>query len=474
MQDSLTRLVRARTTHGGLTPFVGSGVAVAATSNAKVASWIGLIEDGIAQCQRALPNLRPEWAERLRDHLVQGDVISYLAVAQEITARLRGHAGGRVFARWLVDSVGSLKATDPRLPRAIASVAGGLILTTNYDTIIEAESNHRTVNWCDQDASQALRNRDRAVVHLHGVASQPDSVIMGAADYQRLADEGWATFLKQAAGVTTTFMFVGCGAGLSDPSIGPLLRFLDDLPDKSIEHYLLVPGVKLRTALREPAAACIQPVAYGPTHGDLPAFLEALANGSIPYASQDSDSYDGASARPVVALLDIAGPAENSLKQAIEDGRRVMRAVGQLERRITAPAGMLGWDLSDQQAVHQQIAASAAASSDWVKEASEKLVVGVQTAADTSSKLLARQFADRLERLRPLLVLIEELRTICDDVAPRLEAYLADLRGRAEDVYDYVAPIVQLEDAATNLHEAAETMGRLGAAFDQSTRKQLA
>lgn len=446
MPDSVDRLHKAMKTGRGITPFVGSGLSIESTGNARHASWSGLILDGIDLCHRTLPDLRPGWADTLRAHLQQGDVTSYLTAAQEVSVRLRSWAGGRVFANWLIDGVGDLRVVKRALPEAVGRL-GPFILTTNYDTIIErVNPGLRTVSWDDQDPMSAVRNRENAVLHLHGVASKPDSVVLGWSDYQHLADLPLQTFAKDAMMALETLLFICCGAGLDDPSIGPALRFAEDImPKRSVEHFLLVVGKDLRSALSR-QQPFVTPVAYGAEHSELAYFLEQLADGRVPRVIQDPAAYDSRSTGgPLVALLDLAGPADERLGDALEDARRALRAAGQLERRTASPAGLSGWDLADQKAVLEQLAAASTAPVAWLGTSVVELTLAIQDAGDGASQLLAPRFEHSRQRLEPLIRTLEEVDSLVVELERRLLAVLADLQERALSVHGYQTSVEAYE-----------------------------
>jgi hypothetical protein len=56
--------LRAEVAGGHAVAVVGAGVSSAATGNAPVASWVGLLQEGVAYCERLLgPSLPADWVE---------------------------------------------------------------------------------------------------------------------------------------------------------------------------------------------------------------------------------------------------------------------------------------------------------------------------------------------------------------------------------------------------------------------------
>lgn len=138
-EDELRREIAA----GRVTAILGAGVSMAATGAAPTASWIGLLTDGIDRCAGVVPGLPARWAERMGDWLDlgrEGDTEALLSVAEQITVKLGGPAGGEL-KRWLRETVGALRVRHPDVPRTLGEL-GVPLLTTNYDDILE-EATHR-------------------------------------------------------------------------------------------------------------------------------------------------------------------------------------------------------------------------------------------------------------------------------------------------------------------------------------------
>jgi hypothetical protein len=149
-------------------------------------------------------------------------------------------------------------------------------------------------------------------------------VILGNVDYERLLGDNLQKTLKEALFVLRTLVFIGCGEGLRDRSVAPVLQFIDRLlPPESGEHFQLVVGSDLRAAIERPLGTSVVPIAYGERHKDLAGFIEALATGKTQIdVSQDPAFYERRSRGGRRGFLDVAAPAETSLavaRNAIED-----------------------------------------------------------------------------------------------------------------------------------------------------------
>ncbi len=114
---------------------VGAGVSIGASGGAALASWRGLLEDGIGRCEAVgEPKPQADWADTM-GRLLGGDITNWLSVAEEVAQRL-GAPDGAEYGAWLDQTVGSLRVQDG----AVLEALGGLgipIATTNYDSLIE-------------------------------------------------------------------------------------------------------------------------------------------------------------------------------------------------------------------------------------------------------------------------------------------------------------------------------------------------
>jgi SOS-response transcriptional repressor LexA len=483
MTEALNRLREAvakrTTTTPLLTPFVGTGFSLAATGGAGYASWSGLLLEGIKVCQRVGTPMPPGWPDRMREQLDNADVFTYLAVADEVARRLRAVRGGREFGTWLQSTVGRLEATEPgmQIINAVCSL-GKVIVTTNYDTVIEKAKKGKngwySYTW-KEDGYGAHPPGQKVVLHMHGVAEDPDSIILSSADYQRYSDNELSKVFNQSLFGSRRFIFIGCGDGLNDPNISTLMEFAQRVFDKvkesdevksKAEHYLLVPGSQLRQFNEHPISPLIVPVAYGSGFDELTPFLQNLLADEATEASQDPDEYDRhAAARPRTALLDLAEPAWEKL-QAVRDAlQRAARRMEQVENRGAAPDGMTDWDLRDQKSVHEQLAASLRGPAKHLEACLVEVVSGFKDADPDVGRLRAlTKFAADLNQMTDM---VSELEGQTWQLRDRLAAAVADLRERAERYGGYGPPRDTLINAYRFLEEAHTLASSLKEDLDQ-------
>lgn len=259
---------------------VGAGVSIGAT-RASAASWQGLLLDGletvVARGIRTPEEIAPERdLVRLsfaRSPFPMGEV---LRRAEALIEHFGGASDPR-FARWLADSVGSLRAgpgSDGTL-RAIADLhdGGALVLTTNYDDLVSHACQAPPVTWLDaNEFLRVMRREKRGVLHIHGHWRQPESVVLGLGTYDRIRNSEPLQMLFRDLWLERTWLYVGCGDGLDDPNFGPLLAWgIEKFGPSALTSYLLA---------RQPASASgpapnVKVVPYQ-EHAELPEILSGL------------------------------------------------------------------------------------------------------------------------------------------------------------------------------------------------------
>jgi SOS-response transcriptional repressor LexA len=463
MDNALDELRAAMNSKPKPTPFVGTGLSLAISGQPE-ASWRGLLLDGVEVCRQRVSPLPDGWVERMKDELDNADVFSYLAAADQIARRLRDIEDGRVFDSWIQTTVGNLKprGNGEQIIKAVRRL-GDVIVTTNYDTLIEDLTPTWTpYTWQDSDYGPADRD-DQVVLHMHGVATKPDSVILSSADYERLSANDLAQLLDKGLFARHRFVFIGCGEGLGDPNIAPLMDFVNKhMPKKAAGHYLLVTGGQLRGLIERPISRLITPVAYGSEFGELSGFLQALAGGEEIRVSQDPAFYERrAGARPKGTVFDLAGQAEAKLDAALDALHRTEHAMHQVEQLAVPPPGSDGWEYEHQKAVHKDLAASLAPPAEHLVSCSADLA-GVFGTATADVWELAPTFGRNTARLARITERVSRLEDASERLLGRVLRVRGDLRDRIDDLSrGYQEPYRALHAAAADIDRAHSGMATL-------------
>jgi formylglycine-generating enzyme required for sulfatase activity len=287
--------LRRQLAKGQVVVVVGAGYSIAATDGAELASWTGLLSDGLEQCSEyGRPPLRDEALLLSQELVSTGTVDMMLAAASIIEARL-GAPGGAEWRRWLKESVGNLEVSNPKLGAAIHEL-GAPILTTNYDSLLhegipgpafQPLTWNQTPQWVE-----ALSNERKGILHLHGWWDEPESVVLGVSSYESILRAEAAQEIQRALGRFNTLLFIGYGAGLSDPNFGPLLEWLQRSDSPNHRHYVLMNTEEIKTL---PEDTDLNPIEYGPTYELLPLYLSSLV--------EDQSSQGTSVARDLISLV---------------------------------------------------------------------------------------------------------------------------------------------------------------------------
>lgn len=292
---------------------VGAGVAIQATGGTPEAGWIGLLRHGVQRIVELGWAPPGRWAERACESLDEaqrgeGDVNTLLGVAEDITQYLGAPDNGE-WGRWLENTVGSLKATEAG-KEVLAAIAGlGVpIATTNYDGLLESATGDPPVTWEETGAVVKFLNREQAgVLHLHGSWKKPGSVVLGIRDYQRVLGAGTAQHVQRVLPTVHSLLYIGCGAGLSDPNFGKLREWIGEtLRTAHHRHFRLArEGPELEAVRKEhDRDERTFALAYGSAFEHLAPFLRELASAAAPPAGSPPPPLPTRAAGPPLWLVE--------------------------------------------------------------------------------------------------------------------------------------------------------------------------
>lgn len=284
---------------------VGTGVS-AAISNSPTATWKGLLSSGTARLEGISS---PALLQNIRNNIEFGfdsdDLSSVLHAADRLKSELDS-VGAAAMKKWLNDDIGSLPVLNPRLGEALRALPFP-ILTTNYDTLLST-SDRRAVTWRDHEALQGIMaGTSRDIGHLHGAWEDSASIVLSSTDYDTLLKADAFQTLQRSVHSLKSLVYVGYGAGLSDPNFGRLIRLHSaQFAGGQVKHFRLCRSSELERLEREHLGDHIIPVSYGDEYEDLPAFIEAM-----------SGSVQDATVSPVGIVRDLAGDACATLSETL-------------------------------------------------------------------------------------------------------------------------------------------------------------
>lgn len=261
---------------GRVVPVVGSGVS---TATAEIPGWWGAIRNGLNHVEE-VKTCQEEELRAARNLLHADDPVQAAQRLGELLGRPHGE-----FPFWLKTEFGKGRedVRDRRLVEAITDLLAPVVVTTNYDRLLSRLHYDApdVATWRQPALMQRALREGHAVMHLHGVYDDPESVVLGVDDYEGLvADDSYRAVL-QALWLDRTLLFVGCSFdGLKDPDLSRLLTWVltwasETFAGTAYKHYALL---RTGTFTHEDVARFlhdwrIQAVGYGPGHEDLPGWL---------------------------------------------------------------------------------------------------------------------------------------------------------------------------------------------------------
>ena len=433
--------------------FVGSGLSLAATGK-DVAGWKGLLLNGIATCEKANPALaKRDWGVPLRETLKQGDLPDYISVAGNVSDHLHELNGGDDFVSWVKGTVGNLKLTgDGRELVGEVCKLNSRVVTTNYDNLIEqVKPKWVPYDWEQPEFATAL-NGSEVVLHLHGSAKNPRSIILGGADYQRRTGEFDHT-LSQALFATRGLIFIGCGSGLKDPHVHPVLKFLERHQEKtSVKHFILLTNEENLEFTANPLSSKISSVAYGDDHKDLLPFLRELnADVEPPVTETPEVNPPNTPSRTGTGFLFYAARAEKELNRAHDALRLVAEALCEVESAQAMPTVMDYWDLARQAEKHRQLAAGLTAPASRLDVCSQQVLPSFRVAAESAWQAVRLNVSDRPGRLTRIRGPAVELETDAGQLLARIAEVAEDLERR---ITEYDPAYQEASDKISHGHTA--------------------
>jgi len=257
---------------------VGTGVSAAISGSAATATWRGLLDAGVEHAVAHRPDLDPKWEPMVRKMLDFDDIDSLVNAAGWVKKALL-ERGTQCYADWLDRCLGDLPVVHAPVAAAIVAL-GYPVLTTNYDTLLEQATGRPSVLWTDsRGIAQVLTGaRNNGIGHVHGIWSVPESVVLSGKDYDTVLASDALQALQQSVATLKTIIYVGVGAGLSDPNFANLLTWhRSTFPSASNRHFRLCLEHELPALRAEHAGDNIEPVSYGVAHDDLAGYLNKLA-----------------------------------------------------------------------------------------------------------------------------------------------------------------------------------------------------
>ena len=254
---------------------IGAGVTRTATADAVCSTWYGLLSQGLIFCGSRQVEFEGERGlERMRADLEATDLLS----AADKLQRALEHSGQ--LAEFMRSSIGELSAIEPAVFEAVQSLDLPA-LTTNYDTLFATTTKRHAVTWLDREWLSQVLDDPTYVLHIHGVWTRLESVVLGAYSYGRIGMDEWVHAVDSAVSVTKQMVFIGCGRTILDPHFATALRNAGRLSSSLYRrHYWLL--TEDEAAQDYVLRACqdlptLKAEVYGSSFADLMPYLYRLA-----------------------------------------------------------------------------------------------------------------------------------------------------------------------------------------------------
>ncbi|CAF3842178.1 unnamed protein product [Rotaria sordida] len=267
--------------------FIGSGVSIyTANDEQKVSDWKGLLKHGLQQCYHSGWMSDEEFEDfDTKFNSSTAEVDDYLLAADQIKAYFQmknDKINNDLYKTWLREAVGNLSAKRLDLVKSIGEL-GCLILTTNYDSLLEDVLGKKSLRWNEYYSNgidDSLENLKDYILHVYGHFEDIDSIIFSSHDYYRLFENESRQSKLREIMETKTLLFIGYDVGIFDLNFYSLLKWISFVTDdKPSSMYKLVKSNKYNmfhqisdTSFLEN----IKEVPYGNNAEDLLEFLKNL------------------------------------------------------------------------------------------------------------------------------------------------------------------------------------------------------
>jgi len=216
--------------------FVGAGLSF----SAGFPTWDGLIDELIKEGEKFG---RISGGKKLEYEKLKTDPVKFLMLAEELKFDL-----GTVFTKYMEERFQNADKAPSQNHEYIVKTQGSLIITINYDDLIEKAYNAVTKKYPNvfiySQSKEAANNfwKNRFfILKAHGDARRDvETLILSQRDYrQTLYKETGYRSLLQAIFTTKSVLFLG--VSMNDPEFNQLLDYLhDSYHGGGPTHYLLV------------------------------------------------------------------------------------------------------------------------------------------------------------------------------------------------------------------------------------------
>ncbi len=240
-------------------------------------NWPELLEDMLSwasECGKVAPEAEAE----LRALVARGE---HLLVGEELIACL-GESSAHDFLAEVFDPDGLVPS---RLHELLVALPFRRIVTTNYDNLLErafVNVHKRPIRcWCLDEllSLDHLPDDDKGIIKLHGDLDQPNSIVLGQRQYQKLlGTDKYHALLEEIFSQHSVLMI---GYGLRDSDVLSALDKLAGTSQNSHPHFLMErrghrTSIERKRLAEDRNVHLIEYVDYFEYHNHVDTFLFAL------------------------------------------------------------------------------------------------------------------------------------------------------------------------------------------------------
>jgi hypothetical protein len=281
-----------------LIPFVGAGVSKAA---AGLPNWPEVARLAVRFLRTNARTMRSRKAriDEFENLVNSGDLLATFDRMQVLMKSThRSYLNSEYYRAFLDETFGDPVITNRDLLDALSDLGAPVVVTTNYDTLIETAvmpPSVDSVTWLDAPKALGIvRGESSGVIHLHGRYDEPESVVLSQIDYQRIIDrrDEFLTHLSSALFYGGTLLLIGTSLdGAQDPHLRALLDAFQEAAGRGrlrTPHVLLTRGKVSGVERAQLAKYGIEAHSYGGSFKDLPVWLDNLGASRRYYIRADS------------------------------------------------------------------------------------------------------------------------------------------------------------------------------------------
>ncbi|XP_068274496.1 protein FAM118B-like [Nyctibius grandis] len=273
---------------------IGTGISAAVAPQVPaLQSWKGLIQ-ALLDAANEFDLLEHEKSRRFQERLDADENLVHVAddFIQELSART-SNVHSTYFKDCLYkvfdDLESKMEDSGKQLLQSVLHLMenGALVLTTNFDNLLElyaAQQGKRLESLDLTDENKVLEwaqgKRELSVLHIHGVYTNPSSIVLHPDGYHNVLRNTKVMREIQKLYEKKSFLFLGCGQTMDDTTFQAL--YVEAVKNKSaLKHFMLVRRgdvhefEKFRKNMKDKG---IEVISYGDEYTDLPEYFERLAS----------------------------------------------------------------------------------------------------------------------------------------------------------------------------------------------------